>query len=206
MQTLQNLPDLGNTIPGTDDDSNLVNQQFLGGLRWFESLNSERERRYPQGFAREGAWICGVLLRNVSGGALLGGNLARLNTSGTADEAAYTEVVGYANAVWQRNVVLIDPWLPAAGVPDDACFWGIVKGPAPGRTPQDTANILATITAGASVHAAADALGRITAPKATPASDTEAYAQAISALGIFAETQTAGSGLVLVYWNNPVFG
>jgi hypothetical protein len=207
MQSLQNFPGLGNAISGKDSDGTLRNDKFLGGLRWFESLDRDRIAMLPRGLD-DGAWICAILLRNTRGSALLPGNLGALNVAGSGDSDLYTEVTGYATAAWMRTVVLIDPWLPAAGVPDDDLFWGIIKGPAPGRSPQLSATLLSRITAGQPVYSAADALGRITGPKATPANSTEAYQQAVSALGTAAETVLATdlSTQGMVYWNIPIFG
>ena len=207
MQSLQNFPGLGNAISGQDTDGTLRNDKFLGGLRWFESLDRDRIAMLPRGLD-DGAWICAIMLRNTSGGALLPGNLARLNVTGSGSDMLYTEAVGYGNALWLRTVVLIDPWIPAAGVPDDDLFWGIIKGPAPGRSSASGGDMQSRVQAGSPVFCSASALGRITGPKATPASSTEAYQQAVSALGTAAETilLSAPGTTGLVYWNIPIFG
>ena len=207
MESLKNFPGLGNVMSGLDADSNEMNNNFLGGMRWFDEIDRDRSTIGPWGLD-SGAWICAVLLRNVTGSALLGGNLARLNDAGCGDNNMYTQVEGYGNAAWLRTVVLIDPWIPTAGVADDKLFWGIIKGPAPGRTPQSAGTFLGPLTPGGPVFCSADAAGRITGPKGTPASATEAYQQAIAVLGTSCDNQAPANvdTQELVMWNIPIFG
>jgi len=207
LESLKNFPGLGNTMSGLDADSNEMNNKFLGGMRWFGEIDRDRSDIGPWKLDT-GAWICAILLRNISGGALLGGNLARLTDAGSTDKNVYTQVEGYGNAAWLRSVVLIDPWIPTAGVADDELFWGIIKGPAPGRTPQLSSSFLGELTPGGPVFCSADALGRITGPKATPASATEAYQQSVSVLGTSTDNTYTNekSTQQLVVWNIPIFG
>ena len=203
MQSLANFPGLGNTIPGTDSEDNLANENFLGGRRWFDEIDRDRSTVGPWGLD-SGAWIEAVLLRNTSGSTLIGGNLGLLDQAGTAAQTLYTCVSGYGAADWEQACVLIDPWIDST-VADDDLFWGIIKGPAPGRTPQLQASFLGALAIGDGVYCTADALGRVSGPKGTPASSTEAYQQAVSKLGIAcqAAADTVVSTQKLIYWNIP---
>jgi hypothetical protein len=214
IESLQNMPGLGEAIKiATDYGRN--HAQFLGGLRAFENkeygaLVGKSSLPRP---LKDGAWIMAVLLKNNSGGALLGGNLARLDTSGSgtggsSDGELYTQVAGYGNAAVLRTVVLIDPWLPTGGVPDQYAFWGIVKGPAPGRTPASADDFQAAVTSGGPVVCTADALGRISGVNAAPANQAAAQANALGVLGFAWEpaATTDVNQLVGVYWNIPIWG
>lgn len=208
MDTLQNIPGLGN-VHDIDGTTGRDWAQFLGGTRCFENVYRDGMSSRPRKKI-DGAWIHAVLLKNASGGTLLGGNLARLDVSGTAgggENYLYTQVAGYGNDNRLRTVVLIDPWIPTAGVANGKAFWGIFRGPAPGRTPQLLATFLAAVAVGDPVYCTADALGRISGG-AAPASDAEALAYAIGKLGT-AMNNAATSDVntqVDVHWEIPLFG
>ena len=68
------------------------------------------------------------LVRNVSGIALLPGRLA-IYKAGQQDK----RVDGYTNTTAQRAAGVVDPWLPAAGVPDGDVFWIVISGTVPAR-------------------------------------------------------------------------
>lgn len=68
------------------------------------------------------------LVRNVSGIALLPGRLA-IYKAGQQDK----RVDGYTNTTAQRAAGVVDPWLPAAGVPANDLFWIIISGTVPVR-------------------------------------------------------------------------
>lgn len=204
---LQNLPALGNAISGQNSDGTLKNEEFLGGTRVFQHFNNYGTSS-PQ-LRRSGHEIKAILLRNTSGGALLGGNLARLNDAAVANgsddrDDLITEAEGYVTAAYHRSCVLIDPWLPTAGVPDDDLFWGIICGPAPGRSPQDAANANGDAATNDIAYSAADTLGRITIA-GTPADATTARDQALAALGTYMEACADASvdTDTWIMWNMP---
>lgn len=113
------------------------------------------------------------LVKNSSGFALLPGRLA-LFKAGTNR----TEVAGYATttAADGKSVVVVDEWLPAAGVADGDYFWVVVEGPSEVLTdlaggannliPEDT--VLVALTAATS--------GATTAGRVAPQSLTGATA------------------------------
>ncbi len=221
MDTLQNMPGLGEAFEIASDYGR-DHRQFLGGHRQFEkrrygALQGQSSRPIRN---KNGAWISAILLRNVSGQALIGGNLAALLTAGTGGTGViggpfgfdfdrdwlYTHVFDYADTLRQRTVILIDPYV--ATVPDGFAFWGIYKGPAPGRTPQAAGEFVDDIVTGGPVYCSADALGRITGVGA-PATEAEAQANALGILGTACEPADDSADFneqIEVYWNIPVWG
>lgn len=206
-----NVPELGQTVPGLDSDgSTLENASLLGGMKAFPvrdfSATSTPARKLT------GVFVVGILLRNISGGALLPGRLARLCDAGSGSYPPGTvfglieAVEGYANVENMDTCVLVDPWLPSAGVADDALFWGIIKGPAQGYTPQAAGDANAAIVAGDPIVCSADAQGRVTVP-GTPATATAARDQAIGVLGraLSGRAKAETDSQVWVMWNIPIF-
>lgn len=208
MQTLQNLPDLGNVVD-IDGTGGRDYAQFLGGRRYFDNIDRTTATRNPRR-TKDGAWLGAVFLKNASGGVLLPKRLARLDTSGTAGGGVnylHTQVAGYGNAALLRSVVLVDPWIPSAGVADGKGFWGIIYGPAPGMTPQLQGTFEGAVTQGLPVVCTGDANGRISGPDTTPDDAADAMNHAFAVLGT-AEDSAATSETshdVWVFWNIPIF-
>jgi hypothetical protein len=69
-----------------------------------------------------------MLVRNVSGAALLGARVLTLET-GANGIRCVDSVDGYANVVNTAHCVLSDPYLPTAGVPDKHLFLVVISGP-----------------------------------------------------------------------------
>lgn len=126
---LPNPPmELGQSLDGKDPDGNLTNEEKLGQVYVFPASRVSNTIRGSKG-RFTGRPIVAVLLRNTSGAALLPKRLGQLDR--TAGYTPTKEVNGYSTVLGNAGVVLIDPWLPTAGVADDDIFWGILRGPAP---------------------------------------------------------------------------
>ena len=122
--------ELGSTLQGTKahDSTKLVNEEVLGKLFYFpyQRLSGSQIRGNKERFT--GKKIGAIACRNTSGGALLPKRLARLER--TAGYDLMEEADGYSAVEFEKLLVIVDPWLPSAGVADDDIFWGIVSGPA----------------------------------------------------------------------------
>jgi hypothetical protein len=118
---------LGESLKGTDVEGNLINEEKLGQVYVFPASRVSNTIRGSKG-RFTGKPIVAVLMRNTSGGVLLGKRLGQLDR--TAGYTMTKEVNGYSTGLGNGPVVLIDPYLPSAGVADDDIFWGIVHGPA----------------------------------------------------------------------------
>lgn len=121
---------LGSTLKGTDpsDSTRLINTERLGQV--FIHQSSTRVDTLPGTTLgrRAGKPVIAVLLRNEAGIALLPKRVALCKN--TAGYSPITAVDGYAaGAVASPNCVIIDEFLPAAGVADDDIFWGVIGGP-----------------------------------------------------------------------------
>lgn len=115
---------LGETLKGTDADSNLINSHYLGQICYFPHKTLQSDK-----FRASGKPNGAVLLRNTSGVTFLGKRLALLDR--TAGYDMVHEANGYSGAaIAARGVVLIDPWLPSTGVAANDIFWGVFSGPA----------------------------------------------------------------------------
>lgn len=73
--------------------------------------------------------VCVRVFRNMSGVALLPKEVV------FADPAAQTRVIGRVNTNAKALPVLVDEFLPTAGVPAGDLFYGVVRGPALAKTP-----------------------------------------------------------------------
>jgi len=73
---------------------------------------------------RSNRWVTCVLVRNMSGGALLPGYVVTWKSGYRG-----LQVDGYARTTGQAAAGVVDEFLPAAGVPDKDLFWLVVKGP-----------------------------------------------------------------------------
>jgi len=173
-----NGPSLGETMPGTDDDGNLINSQFLGTIKRFDNIN-------VLGSGSAKVWeshgpVYAVLLRNVSGGALTRRQLALCEASAVGYNLI-ENASGYGATLYDKPVVAIDPWLSSSGVDDDDIFWGIIKGPTILTLPSSGGDILASGSVGTALVCSADNAGRVT--PAAPASDAAVYQAANAVFG-----------------------
>ena len=106
--------------------------QWLGKTWVFEDLlyNAPFTTSGSAKPARTGRYVKCMAVRNVSGGNLLPGMLAVMNTGGGVNGVGFVgEVSGYPSAVGQVCFP-IDEFLPAAGVVNNDVFWVVVEGPA----------------------------------------------------------------------------
>jgi hypothetical protein len=175
--------ELGETMPGTDDNSNLINDTWLGQKFEvpYQPLGSAQIRGSKK--RQVGASVIAVPMRNESGITLYGKRLAKLDVSGGLD--FFKNVTGYATDLAETNVVFIDEFLATSGVADDDIFWAIVSGPVITRL-QGAANAGGTITVGAKlVSGTGSTSGNSTsgglAADTTPRAD-EIVATALSAM------------------------
>lgn len=124
--------ELGQTMKGKDADNNLLHEDKLGMIQTFpvQTLTGGPNRSKS---VKTGKVIVAVLLRNTAGFALLPKQLAQLDR--TAGYGMTKNADGYSTTNNNRGVVLVDSFLPAAGVADDDLFWGIIGGPAPVLVP-----------------------------------------------------------------------
>ena len=128
--------ELGETLDGTAaDGTTLINDHWLGAV--FEipaqALSGAQVRAGKKRHVARP--LKAVIMRNTSGGVLLGKRLGKLDVSAT--NSAYDffkNVTGYATDLAESNVVIIDEFLPSAGVADDDIFWAIIEGPVTVKT------------------------------------------------------------------------
>lgn len=139
------------------------------------------------------------LVKNESGAALLPKRLGSYST--TAGE--YGNVIdGYTTTDYAEGAP-IDEWLPAAGVPDQAFFWIVVKGPATVLTPLAGAGFNGDITVGqrlvalTAVTAGATTAGRVACENITGSTQTADYSfilkQAANKIGRALSARTTGN-------------
>ena len=130
--------DLGETLKGTDDDSNLINTHWQGAI--FEFPDVDRTPTLRGGKSRRsGNALRAVCVRNVSGGALTVAGLCMqfnvavgdytVSTQATAN-SEYRKIFGTTKAVTGAVNLwggIGDPELTTT-VADDDLFWVVVRG------------------------------------------------------------------------------
>lgn len=116
--------DLGETLKGKDADGNLINNDKLGQICYFDYKTSRAASSRSSGKP-----IGAVLLRNTSGLTLLGKRFGQLSVAAAGTDMLHV-VDGYTAAIAPKNAILIDPYLTSNGVADDDIFWGLFSGPA----------------------------------------------------------------------------
>lgn len=146
--------ELGETLKGTDDNSNLINDHWLGQKFMLPAkpANSNIGGSFKR---RTGAYVVAMPVRNVSGATLYGKRLCLLDatTAGlTNGTGGIFTTKGYATETGQGNVAIIDEFIETDGVADDDIFWAILEGPVKIKT-QATAAAAGTIAAGAKLIA-----------------------------------------------------
>jgi len=122
--------DLGETLLGTDDDSNLINTHWEGAIYSFPDVDRSVGPRGSR-TRRSGAVIRAVCARNTSGGALTVAKKALkfdLTPGSTTGRKLLGSVDGQCSAVNQFGGVG-DPELVTTVASNDL-FWCIVGGPA----------------------------------------------------------------------------
>jgi hypothetical protein len=184
---------LGETYRGEDEDGNLINPHWLGQGFMHKIPAASGSKKTPSG-----RYIGAVALRNEAGFALLPKRLGSLTV--TAGYYLVESVDGYTIGLFENNCVVIDPYLPSAGVADDAIFWGIVSGPVPILTAHAGAGFPADIAVGDLIVAStvnttngnstAGRIGGVTLPGQTGA--TASLNAALGAIGRALSARTTG--------------
>ena len=119
--------DLGETLKGTDDDSNLINTHWEGAIFSFPDVDRSVGPRAGR-TRRSGAAIRAVCVRNTSGGALTVAKKALKFDLSVGTRKVLGTVDAQCSAVNQFGGVG-DNELTTT-VADDDLFWCIVGGPA----------------------------------------------------------------------------
>jgi len=119
--------DLGETLKGTDDDSNLINTHWEGAIYSFPDVDRSVGPRAGR-TRRSGAAIRAVCVRNTSGGALVVAKKALKFDLSVGTRKLLGTVNGQGSAVNQFGGVGDNEL--TASVADDDLFWLIVGGPA----------------------------------------------------------------------------
>ena len=119
--------DLGETLKGTDDDSNLINTHWEGAIFEFPDVDRSVGPRGSR-TRRSGAVIRAVCVRNTSGGALVVAKKALKFDISVGTRKVIGTVNGQSSAVNQFGGVGDNEL--TASVADDDLFWLIVGGPA----------------------------------------------------------------------------
>lgn len=119
--------DLGETLKGTDDDSNLINTHWEGAIYSFPDVDRSVGPRAGR-TRRSGAAIRAVCVRNTSGGALTVAKKALKFDLSVGTRKVLGTVDAQCSAVNQFGGVG-DNELTTT-VADDDLFWCIVGGPA----------------------------------------------------------------------------
>lgn len=192
--------ELGSTMKGTDSSSGssvLINTTVLGTFHEFPdvdySLGASSTRSLLSGMT-----IKAIALRNEFGAALLPKRVVLLTA--TAGRYLYTSVNGYARPYSIGPCVVVDPYLPSAGVADDDIFWGLYAGPAICLTPSAGAdfaggdiavgNALVAATGSTSGNSTSGRVTNITLAGQT--AGTAALTAAINMLGWAMSAKTTG--------------
>lgn len=147
---------LGDTYAGTRNGA-LVNSE-IEGRDFVFPLTEVVANALGMRDRTSGRTITVRVMRNISGGALLGKRLVRATPSSLD---ACTKVTGYQAVEGQKYVFPSDPLLPAAGVADDDLFYVIIKGPTTLLTPASTDDIDGPLSAGDEVMGSASTNGRV---------------------------------------------
>lgn len=170
---------LGEVLQGKDSDNALINSHWLGAEYTFPVPNPSGDLRGNK-TRLTGKTVTAVILRNTSGGTLLGKRIGRLER--TAGYDPVQSVDQYAIVLAEKGIVIIDSWLDSNGVPDDYLFWGIIKGPCEVLTP----------VAGAGFNAAAIAVGDLLVAATGATSNNSDYGR-IAGFALANNTDAAGA-------------
>lgn len=150
---------LGETQKGTDANGSVIRRELLG-TAWEDealdpSISTIRGGRGPLTPRKRTLQP----FRNVAGSALLGGRFAVRDTAGDNSETYPVELQlsGYASGRSSRGLVVLDPYIPAAGVADNDIVNGILKGDVPLTLPGASA-FLGSIAKGDLIGSGANGL------------------------------------------------
>jgi hypothetical protein len=188
--------ELGETLTGTDDNSNLINDSWLGQVFF---IPAQRLSGGPTASKSRhtGKGITAVILRNTSGGTLAPKRIARMDFA-TAGEAGFETADQYCNVDAQKRPVIVDPFLPAGTtVADDDLFWGVLRGRclvttsvvADARNSIAVGDELVGLTSGATTDTTAGRAGGVTAG----GGDTEALNMARNVIGYALSARTTNN-------------
>jgi len=126
---------LGSYDVGKDADGTLRAHEFLGRKYCMPDF-VDTAGPYKPKYRSTGRQVMAVAVRNTSGGALLPTTVCRFeqvaasaNPAGDGLIPVLEAVAGAPTGVADLQCAIVDPYLPAAGVPDDGIFWAIVEGP-----------------------------------------------------------------------------
>jgi hypothetical protein len=189
---------LGTTYRGLDDDSNEINDDFMGMIYQHQSpvlssVSGVRDRNAER-------FISAVCLRNDSGVVLFGKRLAQFEL--TAGLSVVERADGYPIVQAQKGLILIDPFgtIPTDGVPIDDLFWGLFEGVCIARTPFTGAAFALDIAVGAqlvsstinstSQNSNAGGLGNFTVQDTL--NNTEVYAMVNNHIAVAMSARTTG--------------
>ncbi|SIO37500.1 hypothetical protein SAMN05444166_4196 [Singulisphaera sp. GP187] len=138
------------------------------GMEWTFTDNDPRSTSQSVGSGRS---VTARITRNVSGGNLKGGRLARFK----AEDPYESRVDGYTFAVGDRPAGIIDEYLPSAGVPNNDLFWLVIDGPTQfTQLSASAANLVIgdRLVPGAGTSATNDDAGRVAKQDVTGAAAT----------------------------------
>ena len=193
---------LGETMAGVDSDAVEINEDWIGHVQWFYPNDMDDTGANGVKRRRTNKPVRCVCLRNRSGGTLGGSDIVRMSTSepsaspyGANTIPALEEVAGLTASIGQFGVI-VDEFVPAAGVASLALFWAVLDGPVKARLPANggwTTNLVPGDLV------VANAAGAVV--EATSASSAVAFLHAVNLIGRALETRaTTGDddGLVLI--------
>lgn len=200
---------IGEIENGVNADSNPVLRHWLGRRRTFSDLDYSISGLTRGRSILSGHDLEAVCLRNNSGITLYGGHLAQLARTGRESRK---EVIGYNNRATTHGCVMIDPFLPATGVPNGYLFWGIVKGIVTGKTPALGSSFngdiaayapLVCVTAEFTTATTAGRLANITLAGQTASTDSVNVALGIVGRALSAKTTNQTFDNIMVALNIP---
>jgi hypothetical protein len=198
---------LGESYKGTDDAGNVINTEWLGQtfIHTFRNTGvAIRGNKNPN----TNAPIRAVALRNTYGAALLPKRLVRRDL--TAGYAGLHKAAFYNATLNNALVVMVDPYLPTAGVANNDIFWGILGGAVTALTPTvNTAfngdiavgGLLVAATAANSTTTIAGRVANRTITNATDAQGAQDGAAGIIGWALSARTTENTNADILIFMN-----
>lgn len=183
MDTMANLPGLGETVTLTDFDGTELDAmvKMLGSVRRFRLDDIDDTLGIADLLC--GNWVTAILLKNAlaASAAVLPKRIYTLKTDGTVYQMMQN-VAGIGTTPYTtRLAAFADPFLAAAGCANAKACWFICSGPTIAMTAAAHANA-EDLAIGDRVTVANEATGRISG-FAAPGSDQQAMDYANSVLG-----------------------
>lgn len=181
---------LGQTYYGgtTIDTSNYGGLQHEGLLTEFKTVAVRSAGVLIDLPLRGGGYVLARCVRNVSGIALLPKRLVSYVATTDLDGK---RVDGYTTTTAARPAGVIDPWLPATGVPNGDLFWIIEQGDVPVLMP--LSNLSADIAVGDVLYAITGATSQCT---------TSGRITALNSAGTFGDTNTTNGNMTNILLHN----